>query len=107
MCQTMINNVSKNKIVLFVVLVTGLCAVMAIVNMLIKARILIDKYFYPGYQKSIVGTTWNVKIRVFCQLKSLLEFSFHIWNKLFASPLLILSFIYLFGCKKIWQQKYF
>ena len=49
MCQTMINNVSKNKIVLFVVLVTGLCPVMAIVNMLIKARILIDKYFYPGY----------------------------------------------------------
>ena len=46
MCQTMINNVSKNIIVLLVVLVTGFCAVMAIVNMLIKARILIDRYCF-------------------------------------------------------------
>ena len=75
MCQTMINNVSKNKIVLFVVLVTGLCAVMAIVNMLIKARILIDRYCFTLVMKY---TTRNVKNCVFCHLKSLFEFSFHI-----------------------------
>ena len=65
MCQTMINNVSKNKIVLFVVLVTGLCAVMAIVNMLIKDRILIVRHCFT----LVMEYDWKCKKLCFMSTK--------------------------------------